>query len=157
MYMKHLFKQKFFYHVWCHKVWTDFRELKSSFVCVCTFFPHVQHFVAPQTLALQALLVEFCSQEYWSRVPFPPLGDLLDPGIKPTSLVSPALAGGFFTTSTTWKIKLSSQKTISFLKIFLKPFKIKIYIFIYPASRSSNHNSNCKIFWTERNVTHQNL
>ena len=36
----------------------------------------------------------FPRQEYWSRLPFPPRGDLLDPGIKP---MSPALAGGFFT------------------------------------------------------------
>ena len=37
----------------------------------------------------------FFSQEYWSGLPFPPPGDPPDPGIKP---VSPALAGGFFTT-----------------------------------------------------------
>ena len=37
----------------------------------------------------------FPKQEYWSGLPFPPPGDLPDPGIKP---VSPALAGGFFTT-----------------------------------------------------------
>ena len=40
-------------------------------------------------------------QQYWSGVPFPPTGDLLDPGIEPTFLISPALAGGFFTTRTT--------------------------------------------------------
>ena len=34
-------------------------------------------------------------------LPCPPPGDLPDPGIKPMSLMSPALAGGFFTTSTT--------------------------------------------------------
>ena len=39
-------------------------------------------------------------QEYWSGLPFPPLGDLPNPGIKPTS---PASAGGFFTTSVTWE------------------------------------------------------
>jgi len=39
--------------------------------------------------------VGFPRQEYWSGFPFPSPGDLLDPGIKP---VSPALAGGFFTT-----------------------------------------------------------
>ena len=33
----------------------------------------------------------------------PPPGDLPDPGIKPESLMSPALTGGFFTTSITWK------------------------------------------------------
>ena len=37
-------------------------------------------------------------QEYWSQLPFSPQGDLPNPGIKPISLVSPALAGGFLTT-----------------------------------------------------------
>ena len=32
-----------------------------------------------------------------------PLGDLPDPGIEPMSPVSPALAGGFFTTNATWE------------------------------------------------------
>ena len=41
----------------------------------------------------------FSSQEYWSGVPFPPPGDLPDPGIEPVALASPALAGGFFTTA----------------------------------------------------------
>ena len=36
-------------------------------------------------------------QEYWSRLPFPPLGDLSNPGTEPKFLVSPALAGRFFT------------------------------------------------------------
>ena len=42
--------------------------------------------------------MEFSRQEYWSWLPFPPPGDLPDPGIEPTSPASPALAGGFFTT-----------------------------------------------------------
>ena len=42
--------------------------------------------------------MEFSRQEYRSGLPFPTPGDLLDPGIEPTSFVSPALAGGFFTT-----------------------------------------------------------
>ena len=42
-------------------------------------------------------------QEYWSGLPFPPLGDLPNPGIKPTS---PALAGGFFTTEPPGKPKV---------------------------------------------------
>ena len=45
----------------------------------------------------------FSWPEYYSGLPFPHPGDLPDPGIKPTSLASPALAGGFFTTSTTWE------------------------------------------------------
>ena len=47
--------------------------------------------------------VEFSRQEYWSGLPFPSLGDLSDPVIEPESLKSPVLAGGFFTTSTTWE------------------------------------------------------
>ena len=43
----------------------------------------------------------FSRQEYWSGLPFPTPGDLLDLGIEPTSLSSSELAGRFFTTSTT--------------------------------------------------------
>ena len=60
---------------------------------------HVQLLVTPWTVAHQSpLSMEFSRQEYWSRLPFPPPGDLPNPGIKPLSL---ALAGGFFTTSAT--------------------------------------------------------
>ena len=43
------------------------------------------------------LSLEFSRQEYWSGLPFPPPGDLPDPGIKPTTPMSPVLAGEFFT------------------------------------------------------------
>ena len=67
-------------------------------------FSHVHLFVTPWTVALQApLSIGFSRQEYWSGWPCPPLGDLPDPGIKPASLMPPALAGRFFTTSTTWE------------------------------------------------------
>ena len=50
------------------------------------------------TVACQApLSMGFPRQEYWSRLPFPPLGDLPDPEMEPTSPMSPALAGRFFT------------------------------------------------------------
>ena len=39
----------------------------------------------------------FFRQEYWSGLPFPPPGGLPNPGIEPVSLVSPVLAGRFFT------------------------------------------------------------
>ena len=42
-------------------------------------------------------------QGYWNGLPCPPPGDLPDPAIKPESLMSPALAGGFFTTNATWE------------------------------------------------------
>ena len=48
--------------------------------------------------------MDFSSQEYWSGLPFPPPGNLPDPGIEPPSPVSPALADGFFTTSATWEV-----------------------------------------------------
>ena len=40
----------------------------------------------------------FSRQEYWDGLPFPPPGDFPDPGNKPTSPVSPAFTGRFFTT-----------------------------------------------------------
>ena len=51
----------------------------------------------------------FSRQEHWSGLPFPPPGDLPNPGIKPVSFMSPALAGGFITTSTTWEACLDTQ------------------------------------------------
>ena len=45
--------------------------------------------------------MRFSVQEYRSGFPFPTPGNLPDPGIEPASLMSPALAGGFFPTSTT--------------------------------------------------------
>ena len=47
-------------------------------------------------------------QEYWSGLPNPPPGDLHDPGIEPMSLMSSALAGGFFTTSAIYIAKFFS-------------------------------------------------
>ena len=56
------------------------------------------------TAAHQASLsMEFSRQEYWSEFPYHPPRDLPNPEIEPTSLKSPVLAGGFFTTSTAWK------------------------------------------------------
>ena len=53
-------------------------------------------------VACQApLCMGFSRQEYWSGLPYPHPKDLPDPGIEPMSLMSPALAGRFFTTSAT--------------------------------------------------------
>ena len=49
------------------------------------------------------LSMGFSRQEYWNGLPCPPPGDLPDPEIKPMSLISPVLAGNFFTPSTTWE------------------------------------------------------
>ena len=76
----------------------------SMHACVLSHASHVRLFVTSWTVARQApLSMGFSRQEYWGGLPCPPPGDLPDPGIKPTSLPSPALVGGFFTTSITWK------------------------------------------------------
>ena len=71
-------------------------------MCVLNHVSLVRLFVASWTVACQAPLSPGLSrQDYWSGLPFPSPGDLPDPGIEPMSLESPALAGGFFTTSAT--------------------------------------------------------
>ena len=69
-------------------------------VCMCVCAHELSHIllqVIPWTVAHWApLSMEFSRQEYWSRMPFPPPGDLPDPGIELVFIVSPALAGGFF-------------------------------------------------------------
>ena len=68
-------------------------------IILLSHFSHVQLFVTPWTVACQApRSMGFSRQEYWSGLPCPPPGYLPDPGIKPTSLLSPALSGGFYTT-----------------------------------------------------------
>ena len=64
----------------------------------------VGSFATPWTVSHQVpLSMGFSRQEYWSGLPLPTPGDLPDPGIKPTSLVSPALAGSVFAISATWE------------------------------------------------------
>ena len=66
-------------------------------VCMCVL-SRVWLCTTPWTAALQApLSTGFSRQEYWSGLPFPSLGDLLNSGIKPTSFLSPALTDKFFT------------------------------------------------------------
>ena len=65
--------------------------------CMPSHFSHVQLFAPLWTVVCQApLSMDFPRQEYWSELSCPPPGDLLNPHIKPASLKSPALAGGFF-------------------------------------------------------------
>ena len=59
----------------------------------------VRLFMTPWSVAHQApLSMGLSRQEYWSELPFPPPGDLSDPGIEPRSPRIPVLAGRFFTT-----------------------------------------------------------
>ena len=76
-------------------------------LCVPSRFSCVRLFATLWTVAHQApLSMEFSRQGYWSGWPCPPPGDFPDPGIEPTSLMSPALTGQFFTTSAAWKAQI---------------------------------------------------
>ena len=74
----------------------------------CFRFSHVQLFVTLWTMACQApLSMGFSRQEYCSGLLWPPLGDLPDPGVKPKSLMFPALADRLFTSGATWEAPVS--------------------------------------------------
>ena len=83
---------------------------RVSIVISLTFPPDAQRLVMSDSLQPHGqsptrLLCpwNFSRQEYWSGLLFPPPGALLYLGTEPLSLMSPALAGGFFTTSATWE------------------------------------------------------
>ena len=79
----------------------------------------------PMDCSYQApLSMGFSRQEYWSGLPCPPPGQISDPWIKPTFLMSPALAGGFFTSSITWEAQVSnirSDQLLSHVRLFETP------------------------------------
>ena len=81
-------------------------------------FSDVQLFAMLWTVTLQApLSMGFSKQEYWSGLPCPPPGDLPNLGIESVSLMSPAVAGRFFTTGVTWEVlqpqKVKESETVS--------------------------------------------
>ena len=76
----------------------------SLWACMLSLFSCVQLFATLWTVAHQAPLpMRLSRQEYWSGLPCPPPENLPCPGIEPASLMSPAQAGKFFTTSATWE------------------------------------------------------
>ena len=81
---------------------SNFSMLEPKFEChasVLSCFSRASLFATLWTVAHQpSLSTGFSRQEFWSVLPCPPRGDLPNPGIE---LRSPALAGGFFTTSAT--------------------------------------------------------
>ena len=92
-------------HLQC---WWECKLVQPLWRTVCIYvlscFSYVQLFATPCTVAGQApLSMGFSRQEYWSGLQFPSPRDLPDPGIEPASVISPALAGGFFTTSAPWE------------------------------------------------------
>ena len=78
-------------------------------MCMLSRFSRVRLFAALWTVVCQASLsMEFPRQEYWRGLPCPPPGALPGPRIEPSSLMSPALADGFFTTSITLEVLVTA-------------------------------------------------
>ena len=105
--------------------------LESINLCcaVLSCFSRVQLFATLWTVALQApLSMGFSRQEYWSGLLCPPPGDLPDPGIEPRSLTSPQLAGGLFTTSTTWEAPIHLYLAINWEKLSHYFFKNNFWL-----------------------------
>ena len=95
-------------------------------MCGC-MHNHIQFHATPWAVTHQApLSMEFFKQEYWSGLPFPTPVDGPNPGIKPVSLASPALAGEFFTTSATWEapnsLRFSSVQSLSHVQLLATPW-----------------------------------
>ena len=80
----------------CHLLKAALFDLSIKYD-VCCVLCHDLLFVTPWTVACQApLSMGFSRKKYRRGLPFPPLGDLPDPGTEPTALASPALAGRVF-------------------------------------------------------------
>ena len=80
-------------------------RLVNTHVCMLNCFSHVQVFATLWIIDHQAPQLEgFSRQGYWTVLPCPPARDLPNRGIVPLSLMSPALASRFFTTSATWEV-----------------------------------------------------
>ena len=81
---------------WIKKIWYAY-TVEYSVLCCSQSCPTL---CDPIDCSLPgfSLSMEFSRQEYWSWLPFPTSGDIPNPETKPKSPVSPALAGGCFTT-----------------------------------------------------------
>ena len=102
--------------------------------CVLSCFSHVWLFVMLWTVACQApLSMGFSRQEYWSRVSCSPSEDLPDQGIESVYLKSPALTGGFLTTSSTWEA-LKYMYSGSIPNWRAKSLKVSLLYYVYPSS-----------------------
>ena len=107
-----------------------------TYIYMLSHFSGVLLFATLWTVACQdPLPMGFSRQEYWSGLSFPLPGDLPNPGIKPTSFMSPALSSGFITTNTTWEVYIHriSYNSMQIYKSFKIKFK-QFYIFNQTAS-----------------------
>ena len=105
-------------------------------LCMPSCFSCVWLFATPWTVARQApLSMGFSRQEYWSGLLCPPPEDLPNPKSEAMFLMSPALAGVFFTTSTTWEVHIHM-----YMYIYMYSFNI---LFHYGLSKDIGYSSPC--------------
>ena len=106
-------RQKGWNHAFLFRIWLVFNSciyleiyltFSPRFACMISHFGCIWLFVTPWTVDCHApLFMGLPRHEYWSRLPFPSPGDLLDPGIKPTFLISPHWQEGSL--PLTWSVK----------------------------------------------------
>ena len=113
-------------------VWKIIQQALGDGLCMLSRFSCVRLFATIWTVARQASLsMGISRQEYWSGLPCPSPGDLLNPRIEPASLLSLASAGGIFIVSATWEAHPKERKCrISFLTalhFFRKQFQNCVY------------------------------
>ena len=101
--------------------------------------PWTEAHQAPQSM-------DFSGQEYWSGLPFPPPGDLSDPGIEPVSPASPALVGTFSPAEPPGKSMHGLCKTKSIFVDYLK-FKFNWAFCIFPDNPRTTLIENAS-WWT---------
>ena len=103
--------------------------VSKHFACMLSCSRRVWLCAALWTVAHQApLSIGFSRQEHWRGLLCPPPGELPNLGIKLVSLMSPALAGGFFITSATWEAQWGSQSSWNTLFLYLSyyPFHLQV-------------------------------
>ena len=85
----------------------EFVDIYVQVLCMCAFVKLLQScptLCDPLDCSLSApLSMGFSRQESWSWLPWPPPGDLPKPGTEPISSTPAVMAGGLFTTGTTWE------------------------------------------------------
>ena len=86
----------------------------GNLMCVLSHFSRVLFFATLWTVAHQApLSMAILQARIPERVAMPSSSDLPNTGIHPMSLMSPALAGRFFSTNYTWEAQPTSQSTMA--------------------------------------------
>ena len=141
-------------NVFFNVLWSFMGGILSLFhyACMLSHFSHVQLFATLWIVACQApLSMGFSRQEYWSGLPFPSPGNLPNPGIEHASLMSPALAGVFFTTATTSEALFhDGELNCRFLSFFFFLLILKDVFVPQAFLLSKIHNMSLMSLWNFR-------